>query len=298
MQNSKSIGNKIAVARKKINLSQAELAQQVSISSQAVGKWERGESLPDILTLSRIAHIVGVDLNYFSESFNPMESDDINTNLSTKQSLEFPIEKPKKNHNWNMSESNWENVDFSGLKNLQEQFNSSNVKNCKFIGSDFSCLTLKNNNFDGCDFSGSNFAESRFHKSNIANSSLIKSFFKGSEFTGSFIYGCNLAESDFTDVLFKDSGFEKNMIGNAVWNCTSFVNTRIANVVFEGTVKDCSFEKCTFSKVRFQNAVLLNTFFKYNILKHIKFSNCQADRLTYELLKNGKADLSNIELIS
>lgn len=39
MLNSKTIGNKISTARKKTNLSQAELAQQVSISSQAVGKW-------------------------------------------------------------------------------------------------------------------------------------------------------------------------------------------------------------------------------------------------------------------
>ena len=68
MLNSKSLGNKIATARKKINLSQADLAQQVSISSQAVGKWERGESMPDITTLNRLADIFGVDLNYFSDS--------------------------------------------------------------------------------------------------------------------------------------------------------------------------------------------------------------------------------------
>ena len=42
MLNSKSIGNKIVVARKNMNLSQAELANQVAISPQAVGKWERG----------------------------------------------------------------------------------------------------------------------------------------------------------------------------------------------------------------------------------------------------------------
>ncbi|MCZ4221917.1 helix-turn-helix domain-containing protein [Pedobacter rhodius] len=66
MLNSKSIGNKIAMARKKINLSQAELAQRVSISAQAVGKWERGESMPDITMLNRLAEILSVDLNYFS----------------------------------------------------------------------------------------------------------------------------------------------------------------------------------------------------------------------------------------
>lgn len=36
------IGNKIAKARKEINMSQAQLAQNLFISPQAVGKWERG----------------------------------------------------------------------------------------------------------------------------------------------------------------------------------------------------------------------------------------------------------------
>ena len=67
MVNFKMIGNKIAEARKKINISQAQLAQRLFISSQAVGKWERGESMPDIITFNRLAEILGVDLNYFSE---------------------------------------------------------------------------------------------------------------------------------------------------------------------------------------------------------------------------------------
>jgi DNA-binding transcriptional regulator YiaG len=40
----KLIGGKIAKARKEINMSQAQLAQSLFISPQAVGKWERGES--------------------------------------------------------------------------------------------------------------------------------------------------------------------------------------------------------------------------------------------------------------
>ncbi len=71
MLNTPTVGNKIAAARKKINISQAGLAQQLFISAQAVGKWERGESMPDIMTLNRLAELLGVDLNYFSESFPP-----------------------------------------------------------------------------------------------------------------------------------------------------------------------------------------------------------------------------------
>lgn len=45
MSETKKIGNKIAEARKRINISQAQLAERLFISSQAVGKWERGESM-------------------------------------------------------------------------------------------------------------------------------------------------------------------------------------------------------------------------------------------------------------
>ncbi|HJY11154.1 MAG TPA: helix-turn-helix transcriptional regulator, partial [Flavobacterium sp.] len=116
MLNSKSVGNKIATARKKINLSQADLAKQVSISSQAVGKWERGESMPDISTLNRLAEILGVDLNYFSETFKSNVSES-QFETTQKQTDEILKTKPKTNSglSWNMSSGNWVDADFSGL---------------------------------------------------------------------------------------------------------------------------------------------------------------------------------------
>lgn len=108
MLNSKSIGNKIAEARKKINLSQNELAQQVSISPQAVGKWERGESMPDITTLNRLAEIFGVDLNYFSDSFQSNEPVTAINDKFNQRSVDIPETKPGKKFDWNwdMSKGN------------------------------------------------------------------------------------------------------------------------------------------------------------------------------------------------
>ncbi len=71
------IGSKIAKARKKINISQAQLAQRLFISPQAIGKWERGESIPDITTFNRLAEILGVDLNYFSETFQSADNETV-----------------------------------------------------------------------------------------------------------------------------------------------------------------------------------------------------------------------------
>jgi transcriptional regulator with XRE-family HTH domain len=115
MLNSKSLGNKITAARKKINLSQAELAQQVSISSQAVGKWERGESMPDIKTLNRLAEIFQVDLNYFSDNFQSSEIA-ASTNISRDQQVNTGTDSmPTKKFelNWDMSQGNWVDADFS-----------------------------------------------------------------------------------------------------------------------------------------------------------------------------------------
>ena len=90
----------------------------------------------------------------------------------------------------------------------------------------------------------------------------------------------------------------KNTIANAVWNRTSFKDTQIAEIAFDGIVEDCYFENCDFKKVTFQNLTLINTFFKNRSLKGVRFVDCQADRMTYEFLKNGKADLTGITLIT
>jgi uncharacterized protein YjbI with pentapeptide repeats len=291
MFNSKSIGNKIADARKKNNLSQAELAQQIAISPQAVGKWERGESLPDISTLIRLAELLEVDLNYFSDKFPSKEKEE--TNEMNKIHEEDP-----KNPLWNMSQGNWENLDFSGLKNLQEKFNSSNVQNCKFIDADFSKLTIRNNNFEKCDFTNSDWSASHLHGSNFSNNSFKNCDFSKTEIAGSYFGDCDLLQANFSGAIFRTCGIAKSTLTEVNWNKTSFIGVKLANLIFEGPIADCSFEKCTFSKVTFQNVKFTNTFFKYNNLKRVKFIDCQADRITLELLRNGKADLSGISLIS
>jgi uncharacterized protein YjbI with pentapeptide repeats len=314
----KKIGNKITEARKKINISQAQLAQRLFISSQAVGKWERGESMPDIITLNRLAEILGVDLNYFSESF-PSEATEIaSVEPLIKQPDELPSGNQKKKLNWDMSRGNWVDADFSGLKNLHEKFSSSNMQRCLFIGSDMSGLLLKSNNVDSCDFSSSEINGSHIQRSNLANNlfkdcslketEFTRSYINGCDFTGadftgtefseSYISGCDFTGADFTGVVVKSGGFGENTIADAVWNRTSFIYSQIADIVFTGTLDDCYFENCVFTRVKFQNSTLVNTFFKNKSLKRIRFIDCKADRMTYEFLKNGKADLTGITLSS
>ena len=53
------IGQRIAELRKSKGLTQAELADIIGVSHQAVSQWERNETLPDIMTIPALAEIFG-----------------------------------------------------------------------------------------------------------------------------------------------------------------------------------------------------------------------------------------------
>ena len=89
-----------------------------------------------------------------------------------------------------------------------------------------------------------------------------------------------------------------NTIEDAVWNRTSFIGMQLEDIIFEGSLEDCYFENCTFKRVTFQNSTLINTFFKNNSLKRIQFMGCKVDKITYAFLKNGKADMADITLLT
>lgn len=292
------IGNKIATARKKVNISQAQLAQRLFISAQAVGKWERGESMPDIATLSSLAEILGTDLNYFSETFHSAAPEAAAPASLPEPPVATSPTQPEKKRSWDMSSGNWVDADFSGLKNLHEKFSGSNMQRCKFIGSDLSGLLLKGNHIDSCDFSASDLSGAKLQKSHIVGNLFRDSSLKATEFSGSHLKGCDFSNADFTGAKFDSSSFQKNTVTGSVWNQTSFHGTDLSDIVIDGTVEDCYFDNCAFTRVTFQNATLLNTFFKSRTLKGMQFINCQADRLTFEFLKNGKADVSGITLIT
>ena len=299
MLKSNLIGNKITEARKKVNLSQAQLAERLFISPQAVGKWERGESMPDIVTLNRLAEILGVTLNYFSETVQPTATDRTSVESLTNQPTESPSSVQKKKPDWDMSQMNLVDNDFSGLKNLNEKLSSSNMQKCLFVGSEMSGLLLKNNNVDSCDFSSSNISNSLIQSSNLGNNIFKNCSLKETEFSKSNIGSCDFSSADFTKTIFKSSNFGGNTIANAKLNGTSFIEMRIQDIVFEGTLEDCCFENCAFYGVTFQNATLTNTFFKNNKkFKRVKFINCKADKMTYAFLKSNQADMTGITLLA
>ena len=61
------IGKKIRALRLEKEVKQEELAEYLGVSVQAVSKWERGMSMPDISLLMPLANLLGVTVTELLE---------------------------------------------------------------------------------------------------------------------------------------------------------------------------------------------------------------------------------------
>ena len=77
------IGMNIAALRKANNLTQEELAEQLSVSRQTLAKWERNESEPDISSCRLLAEIFQVSLDDLV-NYKDDESEDIKLGVPPK----------------------------------------------------------------------------------------------------------------------------------------------------------------------------------------------------------------------
>ncbi len=58
-----NIAKNITELRKASNITQADLAEKLNYSDKSVSKWERGDGVPDVIVLQKIADLFGVTLN-------------------------------------------------------------------------------------------------------------------------------------------------------------------------------------------------------------------------------------------
>lgn len=60
-----AIGLNIVRLRKAKGLSQKELAEKLNYSDKVISKWERGESLPDIIAIEAMSKFFGISIDEF-----------------------------------------------------------------------------------------------------------------------------------------------------------------------------------------------------------------------------------------
>lgn len=67
-------GEKLKETRTKVGLSQAQMAEKLMVSRQAVTKWETGKGYPDIENLKAIALLLNVSIDYLLDDGETLSS--------------------------------------------------------------------------------------------------------------------------------------------------------------------------------------------------------------------------------
>ena len=88
----KQIGANIAAYRKRLGLTQAGLAEKLNYTDKAVSKWERAESVPDVLTLAALAEVLGITVNDLLTDPNELPEE----TGAVQQAMERVVEKTLK----------------------------------------------------------------------------------------------------------------------------------------------------------------------------------------------------------
>lgn len=92
------IGKNIKTLREKFNLSQEQLANKLNVSSQAVSKWETGDSYPSIETMVKLSKMFYTSVDALITNMNTYEELD-----SSARNLNFRLRQMYYRYNRNES---------------------------------------------------------------------------------------------------------------------------------------------------------------------------------------------------
>lgn len=90
-----TLGKRIMYHRKRLSLTQDQLAEQLGVTAQAVSKWENDQSCPDIATIPKLAAIFSISTDALlgctpvEEPVNIHTAEVIDTDENPKDGLEF-----------------------------------------------------------------------------------------------------------------------------------------------------------------------------------------------------------------
>lgn len=310
----KMIGGKIARARKATHMSQAQLAQHLFISPQAVGKWERGESVPDIMTLNRLAEILGVDLNYFSEHFRsasdePPSPTAANSSSAIEQTGQetAPLSRAERQLLTDFSGSNLLQGDFAGVTAHRRKFHGSTLRGADFTGAD-----LTGSSFKACDarealFDSANLTDCSFDALDLSGASFSKSILLRTEFHASELSGVHFTDVQLIDVQLTATDLRQTTFKNCSFTGVDFKASDLRGLCLDGqTFIGVKFDKAALNDATFRGATLTNVSFRsayaltnkyYRAINTICFDGAMMDKLTYAALRGLGADLSKVTFV-
>lgn len=288
MLNSNNLGARIATARKRANMSQTDIADAVSISPQMVSKWERGDSLPDVIMLTRLAEILKTDINYFIYGTEGEKTSFENAELDAEKAESGAAGNLSQEDKRNAKKADkrkrlfkmgaWKEMDFAGTDLRGNKFDFAGLVKCDFSGCVLQNATFKFCNVTECDFDKADLENSDFSMSEIGRCSFKNARLNGCNMDGADLDECDFKEADLSDVQAKRICIRNSVIDSVI-------------------IKNALFEECLTRSVEFKNITFNNVIFKHCNLKNTTFENCAMDKITYNFLKACKADLDGVSVM-
>jgi uncharacterized protein YjbI with pentapeptide repeats len=308
----KILGDKIVYARKENRMSQAQLANLLFISPQAVGKWERGESVPDFITIHRLAEIFNLDLNYFSENLQTRteegsSKDPVPVPGQTEQNEEKKTE-PSALKNQplltSFSGSALAETDFAGVSAPKRKFWGSDLKGTDFSEADLSGSSFKNSDISDSNFEGADLTGCTLSNNNLSGTNFKKAILLGTEFSSSDLTHARFTDIKLTDVKMVGGDLRKTVFENCEFDGVDFSSSDMSGLCLDGQLFiNVKFDNAGLKGVSFKGAALKNVSFRstftltnryYKALKSIDFEGAMMDKLTYAALKGAGVDLPNV----
>lgn len=87
---------RIRALRQRAGMSQQELGQLLGVSAVAVGKWERGQTQPDIKSLMRMADIFGTTIDDLCDHAPVQPAEEPNVLMMTRAFRQLTAEEQEK----------------------------------------------------------------------------------------------------------------------------------------------------------------------------------------------------------
>ena len=141
MLDQKLFGEKLRNHRKKLGMTQEEVAEKVGVSPQAISKWEAGDCLPDCFNLKAISDVYKISADVLLETESNGDLDAVSSKIEQLATEYIWANKEcTPNHNphqelgedlWKM----WKGVYFAEELNPAGKEKSKNSGNTRIIGS-------------------------------------------------------------------------------------------------------------------------------------------------------------------
>ena len=256
------IGKNLINARNDMRYTQKELADKLAVSPQNVSKWERGVSIPDVITLLQIAQVLNKDIKYFLEDHNQemvvanQELIIAHQELVTASPVASAVTAVKYVDSV-FSNTNWYKQHIREIKR-----NGIYLFNSIMRYSEFSSLGLEHCRMKDCEL---------FH----CNSS-----------------DCEIVDTDIKRCFFRFAKMKNMKLSSCRINA-SFYRAEISEssftaVVFDGCNMDVVFDNCKFNRIAIKN---------FRKARHCSFVNCEMDKLSEQIFRESGATIINCTIM-